>query len=130
MAARVTVTLEGFDDVRNAVKRVPDAARVVLSEVIAKTTFSARQRAIALAPVDSGTLRRSITSSSRGMYGRVVINDPDVFYWRFVEYGTRYKAARPFIRTAAELETGAFTERVRLAGKQLERDFTSGGGLL
>jgi HK97 gp10 family phage protein len=127
---RISTQLVGFEQVRAAVKRVPYEARVVLSDVIAKTTFAVKQRAIVLVPKDTGQLRTAITSSSRGLYGRVEVRDPASYYWRFLEYGTVRMAARPFVRPAAELETNDFTERVRRAGQQLERDFTSGGGLL
>ncbi|HJT96608.1 MAG TPA: HK97-gp10 family putative phage morphogenesis protein [Mycobacterium sp.] len=129
--ARITTTLVGFDEVRAAVKRVPDAARVVLADVIAKTTFAVRQRALVAAPRgETGRLRASLLSSSRGLSGRVEIRDPDVHYWRFLEYGTVKIAARPFVRPAAELETNDFTERVRQAGRRMEQAFVSHGGLL
>jgi HK97 gp10 family phage protein len=128
---RVTLTIEGFDAVRQSVVRVPDAARVALSDVIAKSTFAVRQRALLLAPRgETGRLRSSITASSRGLYGRVTISDPDVYYWKFIEYGTVRASARPFVRPAVEAETNDFVDRVRQVGKRLERDWTSGGGLL
>lgn len=129
--ARITTTLVGFDEVRAAVKRVPDEARVVLSDVIAKSTFAVRQRMIAMAPRgETGRLRAAISSSSRGLFGRVVITDPDAYYWRFLEFGTVKMAARPFIRPAAELETADFTERIRQSARRLEDGFGSGGRLL
>lgn len=126
---RVTVSLEGFEDVRRAVERVPEAARVVLSDVIAKSTFAVYRRVLATVPVDTGLLKSTITGTSRGLFGHIRTAQSN-FYWRFIEYGTKYRAARPFLRSAAESETSAFLERTRQAARALERDFTSGGGLL
>jgi HK97 gp10 family phage protein len=125
MAIRTVITLEGFDSVRAAVQRVPDEVRVAMADVVQKTAFGARQRTIALAPRATGLLRSSITSSSRGLSGRVDIAGP-AYYWRFPEYGTRFRAATPFVRPAAELESIDFTERVRQVGLRLERDFSAG----
>jgi HK97 gp10 family phage protein len=127
--SRVTLTLEGFEETRRAVVAVPDAARAMLSDVIAKTTFATGQRAKALAPRETGLLRSSITAVSRGLYGRVTVSG-DAFYWRFVEYGTVKMAAKPFVRPSVEMEQPQFLERVRNVGRELERDWTSGGGLL
>ena len=129
-SSRLTVSLEGFDEIRRSLERLPDATRAVLSDVIAKSTFAAKQRAVALAPVGEGRLRNAIQATSRGMYGRVIITDPEIFYWRFLEYGTVKMAARPFVRPAAEMETAAFVERVRQAAQRLEHDWKTGGGLL
>lgn len=52
-------------------------------------------------PVDTGHLRASITHSigldSEGVFGTV---GTDVHYARFVEFGTRYMDAQPFLRPA------------------------------
>lgn len=61
-----------------------------------------QNRARQLAPVDTGRLRSSITSSglqrdSRGAYVEVGTN---VFYAGFVEFGTRRMPAQPYLRPA------------------------------
>lgn len=122
--AKVSVQIEGMDQVRDALRRMPDQTRVIMADVVAKTAFSARQRTVAGAPVNTGLLRGSITSRSRGLSGRVDITG-DAYYWRFLEFGTRYAAARPFVRPAAEAESVAFEQRVRQAATRLERDFAS-----
>ena len=124
MATRTVVTLENFEPIRAAIERVPEDVRDSTSDVVSKTAVGARQRTIAMAPVDTGALRRSITASSRGLSGRV--ETPPVYYWRFIEYGTKYIKAKPFIRPAAELEAIDVAERVRQMAARLERDFASG----
>lgn len=122
--ARTLVEIEGMEAVREALRLVPDQARAVISDVVQKTAFGAKQRAVAMAPRDTGRLRDAITSRSRGLNGRVEVG-PQGFYWRFLEYGTRSVAARPFVRPAAEMESREFTERVRQAGVRLERNFAT-----
>lgn len=122
--AKVKVEIEGMEQLRDALKRLPEQTRAVMSDVVAKTAFSARQRVSAAAPVDTGLLRSSITSSSRGLSGRVDIT-ADAYYWKFKEFGTVHEAARPFIRPAAEAETSAFEQRIRQAAARIERDFST-----
>ena len=123
--ARAFIDLEGFEATRRAVQRVPDEVRSHMAGVIQTTTFSAAQRTKALARRRTGFLVSRISASSRGLSGRVVIGS-DAYYWRFPEYGTKFMAATPFVRPAAELESVDFVERVRQVGNRLERDFAAG----
>lgn len=66
----------------------------------------------ARAPVLTGTLRRSIhTVLSAG--GLTATVGPSVAYSAFVEFGTRYMPARPYMRPAAELVLPRFTDRMK-----------------
>jgi HK97 gp10 family phage protein len=76
-----------------------------------------------LVPVRTGALRSAITYRSKGPYGSVGVRQaggPEV-YWRFVEFGTRHSAARPFFRPAAELGKGYFIQEMTSMGPALER---------
>jgi HK97 gp10 family phage protein len=123
--ATVKVSIEGMEDAQDALRRFPDQARDAMADVIQRTTFAARQRMLATAPRgETGRLRGSLTASARGLSGRVVM-EGDAFYWRFLEYGTRYIAARPFVRPAAEAEANAVEGRIRDMVAKLERDFAT-----
>ena len=78
-----------------------------------------------LAPADTETLKRSIHSKASALSGRVLIG-PEAYYWRFVEFGTVRTAARPFVRSATEIETGPFVQRMTDVARELERDLASG----
>jgi HK97 gp10 family phage protein len=56
--------------------------------------------------------------------GSVGVSSRDTGYWRYVEFGTRYMAAQPFFRPAAEEERNAFIQRMRDVGPRLERDLS------
>jgi HK97 gp10 family phage protein len=133
--ATVTATLEGFEATKRAIAAVPEAAKALAADAIAKSTFAVEQAARARAPRGlTGRLRAAITSKSTGTAGRVGIAPgfgiggrpgPEV-YWRFVEYGTVRMPARPMFRPAAEQERDPFIRRMRDIGPKLERDLSRG----
>lgn len=126
MSVTIGVSLGGLEAVREALDRVPDQVRVLMTDVVHKTTFGVNQRVLAHAPRgETGRLRAAITWSARGLSGRVTIG-PDGYYWHFLEYGTRTIKANPFVRTARELEAQDFDARVRDVAKRIERDFSTG----
>ena len=120
--------LEGFESLQRALKGAPEAVRVRASSAVAASTFAIAQRARALMPVASGDLKRAITTTrtASGLSGSVGLDTRDTYYWRFVEFGTRHMAARPFFRPAAEAESDLFIQRMRAIGPALERDFSRG----
>jgi len=123
----MSVQLDGYDALQRAFARAPAVVEARSSVAVATTAATIATRARALVPVASGALHRSIAWSARGLSAEVGVDSLDVFYWIFVEFGTRYKSARPFFRPAAEAESDPFLQRMRDIGKALERDFTSGG---
>ena len=71
-----------------------------IAEDIATTAYEIEAESKRLAPVLTGTLRRSIhTVFSNG--GLTAVVGPSVFYSVFVEFGTRFRSARPYMRPAA-----------------------------
>jgi HK97 gp10 family phage protein len=129
--AKVTMTLQGFDAVQRAISRAPDLVAALAGNAVQASTFAVAQRARSLVPVSSGDLKAAIEATSTGTSGRVglvAIGGPlgPMRYWRYVEYGTAHRSARPFFRPAADLESAAFIGRMRAIGPRLERDFSTG----
>jgi HK97 gp10 family phage protein len=125
------MTLEGFESLQRALVRAPELVKTHAASAVAASAFAVAQRARALVPVASGDLKASIESASTGLSGRiglVALGGPTgpSYYWRFVEYGTKYVPARPFFRPAVESEREGFIDRMRKIGPTLERDLTSG----
>ncbi len=121
--------LEGFEATQRALVRAPALVKNIASSAVATTTFAVAQRAKSLVPVDTGNLKAAIEGtkpSAGGLTGRVGTNATNVYYWRFVEFGTKKREARPFFRPAAEAESNAYVDRLRAIGPRLERDFTVG----
>lgn len=127
--AKVTMDLKGFDALQRAIKEAPDLVRRHAEDTISKTTFSAAQRMRGTVRVNTGQLKRSITTSVRGLSGRVLIA-PEAFHWKFLEYGTVKMPASPFIRPAAEAEAPVYLQRMHDFVPKLERLWTGGGRFL
>jgi HK97 gp10 family phage protein len=123
------MTLEGMDALQRALTTAPAAVQELASDAVTKTAFAIAQRARALVPVRTGTLKGAIASAparktASGPSGRVGTTTPDAWYWRFVEFGTVHHGARPFFRPAAEAESDDYVKRIRAIGTQLERDLS------
>ena len=124
--AKVSSKLEGFEATKRAFALAPESVKVAAGDVIAKSSFAVAQRARALVPVRTGKLKAGIVAASTGLNGRVGTNAPDLFYWRFVEFGTVRMGASPFFRPAAESEQGPYLQAMARIGPRLERDLAAG----
>lgn len=122
------MTLEGFGPLQRAIASAPAVVKAHASSAVAASTFAIVQRAKALVPVATGTLKSTIEASRvvGGLTGGVGIASSAGFYWRFVEFGTVRMPARPFFRPAAEAESNTFIDRMRAIGPKMERDLSTG----
>lgn len=97
----------------NRLPQIAAAVRPLVSAEVKKATLSIQAKAQGMAPVLTGTLRRSITSQFPTDLSGVV--GPSVAYGIFPEFGTRYMAARPYMRPAAEAVLPGFAAVVKAA---------------
>jgi HK97 gp10 family phage protein len=106
-----TFKLKGADKLLAALKDLePKLAKGVLSKAMRAGAKPILETAKAMAPVDTGDLRRSlkiraIKRNRKGRVGVVISTDKgffkgDTFYAAFHEFGTSRMPARPFIRPA------------------------------
>lgn len=111
MAGRTGVTLVVKS---NRLPQLPGQIRAALVTEVKRATLDIQAQAMAKAPVRTGTLRRSIHSvfQNGGLTGLV---GPSVSYGKFLEWGTRHMAARPFMRPAAEAVLPGFAAAVKRA---------------
>lgn len=87
--------------VSNRLEALPAAYQAELARVVTKAGYDVEAQAKGLAPVLTGTLRRSIhTVLEEG--GLKAIIGPSVEYGKYVEFGTRHMPARPYLRPAFE----------------------------
>jgi HK97 gp10 family phage protein len=81
-------------------------------KIVSRSAANIESMAKEIVPVRTGTLRRSIHQEPRGDALRKTIG-PDTPYDAFVEYGTRYMAARPYMTPSAEHERRPFEQAIR-----------------
>lgn len=117
MSGGVSVTVKGADAVIAKLEKLAD--RDAVARIVAQNGAELQQRAQRKAPVDTGTLRRSIRLDIQdgGMTAEVSANTD---YAAYVEYGTRFAAAQPYLRPA-------LSEQAEIFRHDLER-FASGKG--
>lgn len=116
--------------------------RNTLRKAVSSGAAIIRNEAKALAPVDTGEMRRDIqmkrertpdsqiatyavyvrSGKKSRLAGRARNVERDSFYWRFVEFGTSKMAAQPFMRPAfnAKKEEAAEQIKATLAAKIAE----------
>lgn len=124
----VKIKLEGFDVLARELRELPERiAKNALRAAVNAGASEVRKEVRLRAPVDTGRLRRAVYQKQIGeassLYRQVYVvgvrsgarrgkdgtknRSQDAFYWRFLEFGTRYIAARPFLRPAFEAQKRA-----------------------
>ena len=69
----------------------------------------------------------NVRPAKRGQRGAK--NPKDPFYWRFLEFGTKKMAARPFLRAGARRLADALEAFKRVIGPQIDKMNRKGGTL-
>lgn len=91
------IRIEGLDELINKLENNKDLTPV--KTVVKKHGASLQSKAIRTAPFDTGTLRRSITTEVVDD-GMTAVIEPHTEYAQYVEYGTRFMEAKPYMRPA------------------------------
>lgn len=86
---------------------VPNDADRIVEEVARELEGAAKVNAV----VDTGAMRASITVQNIGKAMRRI--GPTVRYAIFVELGTRFRHARPFLKPAFDSEAPKLAERLK-----------------
>lgn len=94
---RSGIKIEGLEALADGLAKKVDLHDV--RALIAYHTAEMQQTAQMVVPVDTGTLKRSITSqiTDGGLTGEV---EPHTDYAAYVEYGTRFQEAQPYMEPA------------------------------
>ena len=121
--AKVTVTLDGMDALKRAIRESPKELKRWSSDAVRQSTWSIADKMRRRVPVNEGTLLGAIDArvpTQTGLTGSVDIGR-EGYYWRFLEYGTVKMPARPFVRPSAEEESNAYVSRFEDVARKLER---------
>ena len=105
MVVRKNVSLKGVSELTKKLKANTNLKDV--KQVVKQNTAELTQGAQRKAPVDTGNLRRSINMdlSDGGLTGKV---KPTADYAPYLEYGTRFQSAQPFMRPAFNKQKAKF----------------------
>lgn len=105
-------------DLKRGAAKVEAAAPVVVK----KTAFDVEATAKVLAPVDTGNLENSITTSIDGLSAEI---SPTAHYGDYVEAGTKNEdgsqrmAAQPYMVPALEIHAGSFETAMGKVGEKI-----------
>ena len=99
------IVIDGGDEMVRAIRGRFNHDKV--ATVVKRNTSQAQQKAMRLAAVDTGFMKRSITMriDISGLAGYIVAGAD---YSPYVEMGTRYMSAQPFMRPAAREQAPIF----------------------
>ena len=104
------IDIEGADELVRSIRNRLGSDKVV--PVIRRNTSQAQAKAMRLAAVDTGFMKRSITMRTdiTGLAGYIVAG---ASYSSYVEFGTRYMDSQPFMRPAAREQAPIFISDLR-----------------
>ena len=103
------MSIIGFKGLGKMIKGLADIGKNSDSKVAKVNTSEMQQNAMRTVPVDTGFLKRSITLELKDM-GLTGIVEPYANYASYVEYGTRFMDAQPYIRPNYEKQVVKFTK--------------------
>lgn len=95
----VKVKWSGLTELTAVLENATDKVQRQAESVIKNHTEIVKSKAWGKAPVDTGFLKSVISSEYGGMEGRVI---SQAHYSGYLEFGTRFMSARPFMRPALE----------------------------
>lgn len=135
--------VKGLSELLAALDQLPDnVSKNVLRGMVNAGATVIKNEARAMAPVDTGALRQSIiqkhipeksnkfvqtyyvTVRSGPRFKKIggkltrITGAPDAFYWRFLEFGTKKMAAKPFMRPAFETRKYEAIEAMKVYGEE------------
>ena len=99
------IVIEGGDEMVRAIRNRFNEDKV--ARVVKRNTSQAQQKAMRLAAVDTGFMKRSITMrvDVTGLAGYIVAGAE---YSPYQEFSTRYMIGKPFMRPAAREQAPIF----------------------
>lgn len=110
----VALKIIGLDRIASGLAASPHELQVVANRVVDQGLGLVEERAMELAPVLTGWLRSQVYKRKTGFLGWELGDLAS--YAGFVEFGTRYMRARPFLRPAVD-------EKMPLVREELKDEF-------
>lgn len=99
MAVEISLNLEGVEEFKAALQNFDSAMQRQVYEQLERWAAGVREHAKSLAPVRTGYLRSSIYAKTQEWVAEI---GSEAAYAMFVEFGTRYMQARPYLYSAIQ----------------------------
>lgn len=112
MGSSVSIELKGADSLLGKLKALVPKVREGTRLTVAQTALLIETDAKLFAPVDTGRLRASIHAEIAPDGLSATVSD-GVDYGVFVEFGTRFQRAQPFLHPAYEKNRLAFVANLK-----------------
>lgn len=106
----MSIKIKGIDALQKKLKQ--NATMSDVKKIVQTNTAELTQKAQRNAPVDTGYLRRSITMTIEGG-GLEGHSTAGAEYGPYVEHGTRFNTAQPFMRPAFNVQKEQFKKDMR-----------------
>lgn len=109
---RLRCDIHGLNDMQRKLIKAADPAKI--NRVVSQNTSEMQGRAQDLCPVDTGTLKRSIGLEMRDD-GNTGVVFATAHYSEYVELGTRFMKAQPYIGPAFDSQKERFLSDLKKA---------------
>lgn len=119
--ARLRIDLDGLGGLRAELRRAGPRTERLAEQALRRIATAIQADAKRAAPVDTGALRNSISTSVTRHGGSVTAEvGPTVHYGGFVELGTSRRAPRPYVGPAFDRHAPEFVEALRTLAREIE----------
>lgn len=105
-----SIKLEGMEKLIRRIDKLKDKTKV--QQVVRNNSMEFERKAKEKAPVDTGFLKRGIQVKVGNLEGRITST---ANYSGYLEYGTRYMRAQPFMRPTYNEIKNQFKEQLKKA---------------
>jgi len=109
----IDVRVDNLPQIRAAFKRAPELMTMELNKAIGLSGLLIQRQAVQYAPVDTGRLWKSIGSKFENLKGTVgsgVLTGAPVNYDIYVQLGTKFQDAQPYLFSAVADSEAAVIE--------------------
>jgi HK97 gp10 family phage protein len=124
----IYVNVKGSDEIIKDLRRVQGEAKEAVIQILKEETGEVVKDARSRAPKDTGALASGIkrSVSRKKLEARVsaggTVRGVDTYYAQFVEFGTKFMPAQPFLYPAARAREPVIYERLTQAMYDLIRE--------
>ena len=124
----INITMQGAKKLRAAFKKSPMIVKEHLGIAMEKSAFQLEREIKPITPVDTGRLRASIGNETREGVRQVspfrTEVGTNVEYAHFLEWGTRFMRARPYMSTGANKAIPEINRFFRQAAQDIVKEIT------